>query len=126
MAKAPVCHVPPEDVNIPQPPGSTLPPIPQATDLRSALAAIAALTQTIRIITNQIDNRGILNGFNRKPDPNQPKPQWVEKSRVEDTVKIYQNNDPSTGNFVEVKQINRLVMVDKNTGNGWTWDRDRK
>lgn len=121
---APVCHIPPENGNIPQP-GTALPGIPVATDLASALRAIAAMRQIIQIITNQQQNdNGVIqiNGFRTKDDK---KTQWAEISRVEEKVKIYQNNDPATGNFVEVKQINKLVMGDKKTGQQWEWKRDR-
>lgn len=125
MSKAPVCHVPPEDANIPQPGVKTFPTIPVATDLTSALMAVNALRRAVQLLTNQIDNRSTTNNFNTKPDPNQ-KPQWNEVERVVEKEKIYQNNDPSTGNFVEVERINRLVMQDKNSKQTWTWDRERK
>lgn len=118
---APVCHIPPEDVNIPQPTSPGLPGIPVATDLASALRAINAIRQTLQIMNSQQNND---NGFGRRPEQGK-KSQWSEESRVTSKVKIYQNNDPSTGNFVEVEQINKLVMADKNTGQKWTWNRDR-
>ncbi len=122
--RAPICHIPPANPVVPQPGPQNLPSIPVATDMASALAAINALRTTIKIITNQW-TPNIGNNFNTKPDPNK-KVQWSEQSRVVDTVRIYQNNDPSTGNFVEVEQINRLVMADKNTGQTWSWDRERR
>lgn len=122
---APVCHIPPENASIPQPGVRNLPGIPIATDLRSLYAAVNAMRQTILIITNQQDTTGA-NNFSVKPDPNAKKQQWLEVSRVVEKVKVYQNNDPSTGNFVEIERINKLTMGDKNTGQQWTWDRERK
>lgn len=118
--RAPICHIPPANPVVPQPGVVTLPAIPVATNLTSALMAINGIRQTLQIITQQIQRD---NGFNRKPDPNGKKSQWVEKNRTTSTVKIYQNNDPSTGNFVEVEQIDTLTMADKNTGQTWDWKR---
>lgn len=120
---APVCHVPPENAGIPQPGVKNLASIPIATDLASALAAINAMRQNIQTLTNQIDWS---NGFRTIPNKKDNKTQWIEQARVVDTVRVYQNNDPSTGNYVDVQQINKLVMVDKNTGQTWAWDRERK
>lgn len=124
MASAPICHIPPEDAQIPQPPTRDLPSIPAATDLRSALMAINTIRHVIQVITGQLPPGGG-NNFNTKPDPNN-KLQWTEQSRVTEKVRIYQNNDPSTGNFVEIEQINKLTMADKKTGQTWSWDRERR
>lgn len=119
---APVCHVPPENARIPQPGVRNLPSIPIATDMHSLYAAVNAMRQTIQIITDQQQTQ--INNFSRKPDP-EKKTQWIEQARVVEKEKIYQNNDPSTGNFVEVERINSLTMADKNTGQTWRWDRER-
>jgi hypothetical protein len=122
MSNAPVCHIPPEDANIPQPSANNLPAIPIATDLASALAAVNAIRQTLKVMNNQLP---FSNGFRTIQDK-KDRVQWSEQSRVIEKVKVYQNNDPSTGNFVEVERINKLVMSDRNTGQTWTWDRERK
>lgn len=125
---APVCHIPPANPTTTQPGPKPLPGIPQPTPtLEGLLATVQALKTVIERITNQntLDN-GFSNGFTRKPDPNDRKVQWVEQARVTEKVKVYQNNDPSTGNFVEVERINKLTMADKNTGQTWVWDRERK
>jgi len=117
---APVCHVPPENANIPQPGTRTLPGIPQAHDLPSALAALGAIRHILQIITNQQtdDNGTQINNFQTKPDKSTT---WVEDSRKTETVKVYNPDDRSQ--FIEVERINQLVMKDKNTGNKWTWNR---
>lgn len=119
--QAPICHIPPENPVVPQPGVRALPSIPVATDLSSALRAINALRQTINILTQQ---QGGANNFSLKRDPDK-KPQWSEQARVVEKEKIYQNNDPTTGNFVEVERINSLTMADKITGQTWRWDRER-
>lgn len=124
---APVCHIPPANPNITQPGPKPLPSIPDpGPDINSLLASVLALKMIVERITGKdpLDN-GTLNGFRIKPDPNK-KEQWTEQSRVVEKVKVYQNNDPSTGNFVEIERINQLTMRDKATGQTWTWDRDRK
>lgn len=125
---APVCHIPPVNPTTAQPGPKALPGIPQPTpSIEGLLATVQAMKTIIERITNQnpLDN-GTTNGFQRKPERDNQKLQWIEQARVTERVKVYQNNDPSTGNFVEVERINKLTMADKNTGQTWVWDRDRK
>jgi hypothetical protein len=119
-AQAPICHIPPVTTTT-QPGPVNLPSIPPAQpNLASLAATVNAMRQVIMILVGDQGAQG-RPGANGK-DAN-AKGQWSETKRVTQTVKVYQNNDPSTGNFVEVQQINQLVMGNKATGQTWTWNR---
>ena len=120
----PVCHIPPKNV-INQPPVQPLPAIPPAqATLQSLANTVNAMRQVVLIITGQMGTRGPQGAAGRQGQPGtSAKGTWSEQSRQEETIKIYQNNDKSTGNFVDVKQINKLVMGNKDTGQTWTWNR---
>jgi hypothetical protein len=83
------------------------------------------MRQVIMILTGQLAQgpQGPRGAAGQAGKDSSAKGTWVEQSRVEHKVKIYQNNDPSTGNFVEVNQINKLNMVNKDTKQTWTWNR---
>ena len=120
----PVCHIPPK-TTINQPAPRPLPAIPPAQPTLQSLAdTVNKMRQVILIITGQQGSQGRQGVPGPQGQPGTTaKGTWSEKSRQEDTVKVYQNNDPNTGNYVEVKQINKLVMGNKDTGQEWTWDR---
>lgn len=123
---APVCHIPPNTPPITQPGPRAIGTIPDpGPTIESLLATVRALKLAIEKMSGQARFDNGTDGFGRKPDPNKGSSQWFERSRVEEKVKVYQNNDPSTGNYVEIERINRLVMADRNTGQTWTWSRDR-
>lgn len=122
----PVCHIPPvstpgnpQPTNLPGIPGPASPndPVSMANLLNAMRLALLSMLNQLNSSTNNNSN-----GLNRKPEPT--KAQWNETNRVTSNVKIYQNNDPNTGNFVEVEQINQLTMTDKSTGNTWVWKRN--
>ena len=52
------------------------------------------------------------------------KAQWVQQSQTTEKVKVYQNNDPTSDNWVEIERTTGLVMRDKNTGQTWVWRRN--
>jgi hypothetical protein len=117
----PVCHIPPVTPTT-QPSPLNLPSIPPAVaTLQSLAATVNAMRQVVIVLAGQQGRPGVP-GPQGQPGKSS-KGTWSETSRAEETVKIYQNNDPSTGNFVEVKQINKLVMSNKDTGQNWTWNR---
>lgn len=110
---APVCHIP-GTRDIDQPSSNTQQTIPTATtDINSLVATVNALRRAVQQLQGQ------LNGL--KSDANK-RVQWKEKSRTVEKVKVYQNNDKTSQNWVEVEQINQLVMVDRN-GQTWEWRR---
>ena len=149
MADAPVCHVPGKET-IDQPRPSLVPNIPAATDLPSALRAIRALTDAIRVLTGQIRPGNQSRHVNFNPgtpyrggnDPGkgdkgndggtgpgggfrtqEREPQWIESGRVEKKVKIPIGDSPD--DFVEVTRIEELDMIDRGTKNTWKWKRTR-
>lgn len=127
---APVCHVKPE-VAEPQPPAPNLPAIPIAQpNLASLTNSVNAMRALLMQLTGQNETnngtgpRTISQGFTSRT-PKQ-KVQWTELSRKTQKVRIYQNDDETSENYIDVEQINQLVMRDKNTGQVWTWDRKRR
>lgn len=124
MSGAPVCHIPPETTTTTQPGPTELPSVaPAQPNLASLTATVNALRLVMNYITGRQGPQGPQGaaGSNTKPKP----PRWSEVSRTESTERIYQNNDSSSSNYVDVKSINQLKMRDNVTGEGWTWDRDR-
>lgn len=135
----PVCHIPPTNTPAnPQPhdmpglPGPVSPPSPNGgQDLSGLYAAMRAyadmlnrMRQMLLALSNQVgpnNNNGFANNFTTKKGDQSAS--WVEIAREEEEVKIYQNNDPNTGNYVTVKQINALTMGNKGTGQTWKWRR---
>jgi hypothetical protein len=120
----PVCHIPPKTTpGSPQP--FDTPGIPgPASDLQSAIALINALRLAIMQLTDQNDRRrdqGITNNFISQED----KPSdWFEVKRVTEKVRVYQNNDKTSPNYVDVEQMNSLTMRHRKTGALWRWNRN--
>lgn len=117
--QAPVCHVT-QDEQIDQHKGPLVVSIPQATDLASALAAIRALTQNVNALSGRISQgaRGPAgaNGAAGKAAPHNTR--WSEQKRITQERTI----TDSSGQFsVVVEQIVGLSMIDKVTGEQWTW-----
>jgi hypothetical protein len=118
MSNAPICHIPPETTTT-QPGPQSLPAIPVAQpNVQSLTAAVNAMRQLLIIYLGQ--QRGPNSTIS---SPRNNSGSWQETNRVTEKVKIYQNNDPTTGNFVEVEQINSLTMTQKSSGQKWTWQR---
>lgn len=120
-----VCHIPPTQPKT-QPGPVNLPAIPPAQPtIASLVNTVNQMRQVIMIMAGQQGAQGRPGapGPAGSANANNSKGTWVEKSRIEHKVRIYQNNDPTTGNFVEVEQINRLIMGNKDTGQTWTWNR---
>jgi hypothetical protein len=115
---APVCHDSRDQV-ITQPAPKKLPAIPVATDLASALAAIAALTTIVRSLT-QPPVQNNYGGVGGGGEPSKPQ-RWTQDKRVTETVKITNPDDPSQ--FVEIQRIKSLTMKDGQTGETWVWNR---
>lgn len=117
--QAPICHVT-QDEEIDQHKGPLVTSIPAATDLATALAAIRALTQNVNALSGRISQgaRGPAGvpGAPGKAAPHNTR--WSESKRVKTTKTI----TDTTGQFsVIVEQITGLTMVDKVTGETWTW-----
>lgn len=126
----PVCHIPPDGTPAnPQP--HNIPGMPQAINPRSptfnndVANMLNAFRQMLMQLLGQLHaldqkTNGIINGFQTKKDNNGD---WKQLEQVTEKVKIYQNNDETSPNWVEVERTNKLVMQDKATGKKWQWNR---
>lgn len=123
----PVCHLPPEATpGKPQP--QNMPGLPgpaNPNDLNSIvnlLNAIRTMLMQIADMQKSGNNTGVTNNFITQPDK---KPaQWIEVNRQVQKVRVYQNNDKTSPNYVDVEQINQLTMQDRKTGALWRWHRN--
>lgn len=122
----PVCHIPPASTpanpqpqNMPGIPGPVSPTARQ-DDFNAAVAALLnAMRLLLMQLTNQQGNKGQTNNAKTKNE----KGRWRESNRVVEKVRVFQNNDPKSENWVDVEQINSLTMTDGVTGTQWTWKR---
>lgn len=109
--------------------GITLPSIPTAVDLPSALAAINALAMGFRLLTNQTKTaprsmqpgHGVTNSVKSKNPGTNKQGRWNESARTTQVVRV--TNPEDATQFVDVKQINSLTMKDSQTGEQWQWKR---
>lgn len=123
MVDPTVCHIPPEAPTT-NPAPANLPGVPPAQpNIPSLVNTVNALRQIIQVITGQQGTQGRPGIPGRNGQNTSAKGSWNETHRTTEKVKIYQNNDPTTGNFIEVEQINSLVLTNKDTGQKWTWNR---
>lgn len=112
----PVCHIAPE-TNTQQPGVIAIPNIPAAQpNLASLAASVNALRQAVMLMAGKsgADGRPGANGAGLKP------PQWKEKKRVTEVVKVYNPDDKTQ--FIEVERINQLVMEDKKNNQTWEYN----
>lgn len=91
--------------------GLTIPNIPPATDLPSAISAIFALTQAINVLANNIPanaggGAGQGSGF-------------VVTNQTTELVTIFDPNDNQV--FVQVQQVTSLELTNSVTGETWKW-----
>lgn len=120
-AQAPICHIPPESVAV-EPHPVNLPGIPPAQpNIQSLVQTVNTMRQVLLYITGQQGPRGPQGapGNNAKAQ----KARWVEASRNTVKVRVFQNNDKSSPNWVDIEQINGLKMTDGITGESWSWSR---
>lgn len=129
----PVCHIPPvnqpanpQPQNMPGIPGPVSPPTNSNAASQAAFnAAIASLLNAMRMLLLQLANQqGITGQTNNATSKNQ-KGRWSESNRVTEKVRVFQNNDQTSPNWVDVEQINSLTMKDSVTGSQWTWNRNK-
>lgn len=129
----PVCHIPPKNTTgdpqphaIPGIPGAINPNSPSFNnDVANMLNALRQLLLRLSGQLNDLNKRqdtfqGVLNGFKTKPDSNA---QWQQSDQQTEKVKVYQNNDPTSDNWVEIERTTSLTMKDKHTGQLWKWQR---
>ncbi len=121
---APVCSDSKDEVITQPTPNNSL-PIPVANDMASLWAAINALRAAVMRLTNRTGGpppkqfTPQFNGFTTKKTTSR----WseVRPQRTTKVVRIKQKTNPN--NYVDVEQIDGLVMQDQVTGDKWTWSR---
>lgn len=119
----PVCHIPPANTQG-DPSPSSIPGIPGPANPHDPIAManlVNALRLTLLSLLNQL-NKGNNTGTTSTTVKPQPNATWKEQSRVTSTVRVFQNNDKSSQNWVDVEQINQLTMVN-GQGQTWKWNR---
>ncbi len=127
---APVCHVPTPGAEAdPNSSGqsSGLATIPPAQpNIASMMRTLNALRQVVNKMNGKDpDNRNRSTTYGMTSSNSNKKPQWSEVSRKTEKVKVYQGNDKDSENWVEIEQINQLVMQNKNDGQKWEWNRKK-
>lgn len=123
----PVCHLPPPNVATPHDPVA-MPNIPAAQPtIASLTATVNALRQAFLFYSGQRGPPGARGAAGQNSlggSPAAPSGSWSQKSISVSKVKIFQNNDPTSGNFVEVERIDKLVMSNSSSPKQtWTWER---
>lgn len=117
MSSAPVCFINPPPPAA-EPVTNTIPAIPVATDLQSAIQAVNTLRQIIQDMTNQNPQPGRITDLvvNSKKAAN-----FVEVvgSRKTQMVKVTDPNDSST--YIVTKQITGLTFHNPVTKQNITW-----
>jgi len=132
---APVCPLP-DRTPPPHRPDLHSTPIPLATDLSSAIAAINALRAMVQSLSGQLQRQARSVPPGRQPpatttvsvvtkksndDPKKKAGAWEEVSRRKEKIRVENPDDSSQ--FVMVEVINSITMRNKSTGELWTWKR---
>lgn len=118
-----------------QPTLPLLPAMPVATDdnVVQAINAIRNVVQQLgspNTLPRENNNAGtrsqqpVNSRGNTKQNDQRAKPKksrWIEKSRQKAVVRVYNPDDHDQ--YVDVEQINQLVMEDQVTGATWVWSR---
>lgn len=123
-AVAPVCHISNSETLNPeqQPSARSFAAIPQANDLASALAAIAALTQNMNQMSNRLGGRQQAGaagqagkaGAPGKAGKDAKSGHWAEVNRATTTVKIVSDGDAQT--FITVRRTSSITLRNSTTG----------
>jgi hypothetical protein len=111
-----------------QPSGPSLQAIPELEQSMDGMySTVSALVQTVRALAGQTPRQS--SGARPAQKSNTSKTQqtqkkentgrFTEQSRVTSTVKITNPQDDTQ--YVMVKQITQLIMVDNVTGEQWVW-----
>ena len=118
----PVCHIPPKTttfakVPVPIP---AVPPPAQAT-LQSLQQTVNTLRQIIMIITGQNGTNGPGQGIDTRPGGGGPGGSFVQIRQTLATERVYQNNDKTSQNWVDVQYVTMLEMGNNATKSTWTY-----
>jgi len=84
-------------------------------------AGLRAPSERVRRMLLKLTGQGVTN--NIKTDAGNKPATWNEIARATEKIRIFQNNDTSSPNYVDVDQINSLTMQDKNSKQTWKWTR---
>ena len=121
---APVCNLNPKS-QVPASKAPTLPSIPLANDLASALAALNAIRQWILQFRSEAPtgagNTTFILNPNQQGNPNNPNNypgavgnfSELPERRVTTTTRIYDPNDPTQETYIDVKQITGLAFANR-------------
>lgn len=126
----PVCHIPPANTPAdPQPqnmPGVPAPVSPRPTgnqvqdnfnrDMANALNAIIKILQALR-------NTGGGNQITNNVTTKQSASSFRETGRQVEKVRVYQNNDKTSSNYVDIEQIQALSFNNPTTKETLKWTR---
>lgn len=149
MSNAPVCHISTGSTPIAQPRATLLPSIGVPVDLPSAIQVINQLKLLVQTLAGQQAVNGANGNINLpltgggniaagggasgpgaqgqkgKDGKDAKHGRFVEdrSRRVQAKKRIYQNNDKTSENYVDIMQINKVVWVDSVTGETITWSR---
>lgn len=117
----PVCHIPPTNTTG-NPQAKSLPALPAPpTPGKNASAfdnEVAAFLNALYQLLNSLLGQGGGQGGTHAVGSS-----FVEVNRQVTTQRIFQNNDPNSPNWVDVKVINGLTLQDRRTGETWKWSR---
>jgi hypothetical protein len=111
-AVGPVCHIPPQTIVFkPQPVAIPAVPPPAEANLASLQNTVNTLRQIILTITGQNGVNG-QNGANGSSAPGGS----FEQTQVQtQTVRVFQNNDPTSPNFVDVQFVSQVKFQNNAT-----------
>lgn len=117
-AVGPVCHIPPKTVAVVKNPVPipAVPPPAKAT-LASLQYTVNQLREIINIITGQQGNNGSSGSISSPAGGS-----FTQTSVQYKSVRVYQNNDVNSPNFVDVQYVSKLVMGNNSTKSTWTYN----
>lgn len=130
MSNGPVCHIPPANTpadpqpqNMPGVPAPVSPPktgnTPQDNFNRDLANAINAIIKILSALRNTGGGNNVTNNFTSK----QSSSSYQEVNRQTKKVRVFQNNDKTSSNWVDVEQINGLTFKNPTTKETLSWTR---
>lgn len=118
MAGAPICYINPPPPTA-EPVAPTIPAIPVATDLASALSAINLMRQIIQTGGGQIPGGAGAGGGTIARKKNDANFKELKVKRVYATTRVF--NPQNSNQYVDVKQITGLTFQDPITKQEIVW-----
>jgi len=125
-AVGPVCHIPPKTTSFVLTPKAIqgLPPPAQPT-----IASLQSTVNQLRQYINQMNQNftEIINNINNQA-PGQISSNakgggtFTQASQQLQTVRVFQGNDPTSPNYVDVQYVTKLVMDSDEPQGSWTYN----